>query len=436
MNKILVAGAGQGGLVCANLLAREGYDVTVIEKDKREGHGYPWPDCISINCFEANGMPLPPEDSYFSLSEMGYRNPKGNVLITAPLNDDSIFIERKPLAKLLIDTCEESGVKFLFEKEITGPIIEGNRVVGLVVKEGNKLVDYRADLVIDSAGLNTPVRRNLPISFGIRREISEKEVIHIFRGDFENLDGTQTDPAYVVDFFHCNKPGIDWIVTGDHHVDILIGKFGCAGELTQEEIDEGLATYRERFPYVGELIRGGDGVYDIPITKMLPLLVANGYVLIGDGAGMTFPLNGSGIVLSMNAGKILAETVIAANGNYSKAKLWPYQYRYFQEQGKDLVIIAAAKNLFNDIKGEHVDYLLEEKILTKELIQISDGIVPHLTLDYFTNAFLKIPKLIPLVPSIVSALKGTPLIPYLNSTMPEEYDKDKVAQWVKTYSLV
>ena len=36
MKTILVAGAGHGGLSAAINLARKGYDVTVIEKQKRE----------------------------------------------------------------------------------------------------------------------------------------------------------------------------------------------------------------------------------------------------------------------------------------------------------------------------------------------------------------------------------------------------------------
>ena len=40
MKKILVAGAGHGGITCAYNLAKAGYDVTVIEKNKREALGY------------------------------------------------------------------------------------------------------------------------------------------------------------------------------------------------------------------------------------------------------------------------------------------------------------------------------------------------------------------------------------------------------------
>ena len=36
MKKILIAGAGHGGITCAYNLANAGFDVTVIEKKKRE----------------------------------------------------------------------------------------------------------------------------------------------------------------------------------------------------------------------------------------------------------------------------------------------------------------------------------------------------------------------------------------------------------------
>ena len=40
MKKILVAGAGHGGLVAAAILAKQGYDVTVYEAKKKEDLGH------------------------------------------------------------------------------------------------------------------------------------------------------------------------------------------------------------------------------------------------------------------------------------------------------------------------------------------------------------------------------------------------------------
>ncbi|MCR5041882.1 MAG: NAD(P)-binding protein, partial [Clostridia bacterium] len=42
MEKIIVAGAGHGGLVAAAHFAKAGYDVTVYEKNAREDLGYDW----------------------------------------------------------------------------------------------------------------------------------------------------------------------------------------------------------------------------------------------------------------------------------------------------------------------------------------------------------------------------------------------------------
>jgi len=45
--KILVAGAGHGGLAAAGLLAKQGAEVTVFERGAEEGLGYDWTDIFN-----------------------------------------------------------------------------------------------------------------------------------------------------------------------------------------------------------------------------------------------------------------------------------------------------------------------------------------------------------------------------------------------------
>ncbi|MBR6940121.1 MAG: NAD(P)-binding protein, partial [Clostridia bacterium] len=52
MRKIIVAGAGHGGLVAACRLAEAGYDVTVVEKKERNETGHDWHDCIWKPAFD------------------------------------------------------------------------------------------------------------------------------------------------------------------------------------------------------------------------------------------------------------------------------------------------------------------------------------------------------------------------------------------------
>ena len=64
MKKIIVAGAGHGGLITAASLAKEGFDVTVIEQKKRKELGYDWTDVFNIECFANAGVPIPDNLNY------------------------------------------------------------------------------------------------------------------------------------------------------------------------------------------------------------------------------------------------------------------------------------------------------------------------------------------------------------------------------------
>ena len=58
MKKIIVAGAGHGGLAAAALLAKQGYDVTVIEAKKRAEMGHDWHDVMVKSSLTDAGFDL------------------------------------------------------------------------------------------------------------------------------------------------------------------------------------------------------------------------------------------------------------------------------------------------------------------------------------------------------------------------------------------
>ena len=62
--KIIVAGAGIGGLYAAALFAEAGHEVTGIEREKRvEDMRYKWHDDVNPSVFTALSIPFP-EGSY------------------------------------------------------------------------------------------------------------------------------------------------------------------------------------------------------------------------------------------------------------------------------------------------------------------------------------------------------------------------------------
>lgn len=436
MSKILVAGAGHGGLVAAIHLAKNGYDITVIEKENPDTIGHDWHDWLSLDAFDRSGIDRPDESIYFPGMPQGFRNPKATVMLRVPVGEDSICMDRKLLISYLLSLAEKSGVKFIFNTEILSAVTDGAKVKGLNLRDNERIYAIYSDLVIDAAGMYSPVRRNLPAVCGIEKEIDGTGVFHVYRAYFKNLTGEKTDPPYLINLFNQNIPGIGWTVSDENYVDILIGKFGSAGPLTADEVNSSLDAFRKEFPFIGqEILRGGTFI-DLPIKRMLPMLVCDGYAAIGDSAGMTVPLNGSGIILSMNAGKILAEAILKFEGSYDKKSLWSYQYEYFHHYGKDLIIIDKLKDFFNYVKGEQVDYLLEKEILTPELIAVADGAPLTLTPKQIKHIIAVCPPLLKLIPPLAKNFRTLPFMDAVCRKMPEIYNEQAVKEWTEKYKAL
>ena len=435
MKQILIAGAGHGGLVAAVHLANAGHRVRVVEKGKRADLGHDWHDWLEYAAFDGAGIPRPDDSICLKGVAQGFRNPKATVMLRHSFNQKAVIMDRKELIAYLLKLAEEAGVVLDFETEAVAPLLCGSAVEGLIVRQNGALLELHSDLLIDSAGLYSPVRTKLPASFGIPNTINPRSVFHVWRAYYENTTGERRDPPYIIDFFHNNRPGIDWSITEPDYVDILVGKFSQAGELTEDEVDAAVAAYRAECPYIGsEIVRGGS-FEDIPISRMLPMIVADGYAAVGDSAGMTVPLNGSGIILSMNAGKILADTVNAIDGACTKKALWPYEYEYFMRHGKDLVMIDIIKTLFTYVKGADIDYLMEKKILTNELLHVGSGPL-NLTAEYFLNLLTTGLPLLKLVPAAAKCFKTLPFISLVCNAIPKDYDEESVKKWVKRYQAL
>ena len=434
MKRIIVAGAGHGGLSAAYNLAKNGYDVTVLEYKRRENLGYDWHDALEMSAFTESGMPCPPETMYTPGIPQVFINPKETVKIPLPfVEGDGFNMDRKVLINYLVDCCIEVGVKFIFEARVIAPLTVKNKVIGLRYEKDGNTVSALADLIVDAAGMNSPIRTKLPDSCGIEKRLKESDVFYVYRVYYKNTTGEKIDPPYSVHLFHLNRPGIDWFITEEDRCDILVGKFGSAGKLTEEEIADSIADFKKLYPFLGdEIIRGGQkGV--IPLRRMLPVIVADGYACVGDSAGMTIPLNGCGITLSMKAGKLLSDAVIGAKeGEIDCEALWKYEYNYFQNHGKNLLMIAIFKDFFCYISGKNVDTFLERKLLTAKQLAFKAG--APIDSEYIANLIKNFWRVWYLLFPLIDVFKSFPRMSAVCGRMPEEYDEKKVRRWAKRYS--
>ena len=437
--KIIVAGAGHGGITAGKLLAEAGFDVTVYERTpSKEEMGYDWTDIFDPKALDIVGIPMPPEDKWEYKIDMTFFGPSEHVKIRQRVPNDpkemEIKMERSDIYDLLIRSAEAAGVKFVYGVNIRGPLMQGDRVIGITTDQG----DFTADMVIDACGCESPVRVNLPDYLGIQKHPAWGEKFYVYRAFFNRATDDEVEDKYKVMLLPEGKLGIGWIATEGDYTDLLIGRMD---PFDQAEADRTAEAYREKNPQLGrELLRGGQFV-EIPVRQPLSILVADGYAAIGDSAFMTVPIIGSGIGNALKNSRILADTIIRdRTESYSAETLWPYQVEYYKSMGNGIALLALVKLLLTRVTPEQLDYAIDEGIITWREMTITAN---HTSLWKFLHFDPNLPKRgVSLVKDLDLTKKGIRVVRdvaeclAIEQMMPREYSRSAVLKWAALYDRI
>ncbi len=418
--KIAVAGAGHGGLVAAALLAKAGHDVTVYEKKQKSELGHDWEDRFTFSLLEEITGKKIPETAWRYRGDCSFVSPSRTSSVVINYNDSNRqkIMWRKYLIGALLDFAGESGVKFEFGTDVLAPLINDGNVTGIGTSKG----ECKSDLVIDAAGVFSPVRTNLPDSFGIEKMPARGDLFYAKRAYFNKTDDPAPNIPFEVCLCHNREQGLSWCCVNEDSVDILIGRID---PLNEGKFEECVADFRLLCPCIGtDILHGGQsGV--IPVRRPLALMVAPGYAAAGDSAFMTTPMNGMGIDLSMNAGRLLAETIIRS-GNADTETLWEYNRQFHVKYGGFTSKNEGLKNSLLEMPGEGVDFLFDNGV-----IQSSDlaGAGTKTSVVSLLGKFVRGMRNPPYFFAIIKGLiKGAKLKKALESA-PEKYDFDAVMNW-------
>lgn len=434
--KIIVAGGGHGGITCAMLLAKNGFDVTVYEKQSRENMGYDWTDIFDKKGFFAVGLDMPDKSMYKLKHDMTFYGPAMETALIQNTDPDKLEIqmERKTIYDYIILHAENAGVKFVYDCAVEEPLFFGNRVVGIRTAQG----EFYADLVIDACGISSPLRKAMSASTGIQNNPIPYEQFYVYRAFFNKTAEVEETEKFRVILLAENKLGISWIDTEEEYTDVLIGRFE---EFDLAEAERSIEKLRETNPSIGtEILRGG-AFANIPVRQPLGVMVADGYAAIGDSAFMTVPIIGSGIANSFKASKILADTIIAdKEGAYSAETLWSYQREFYKNIGASLAPLACVKLMLTRLEGSELDYIFAKGILNAEDMTIdSDSTSLGAMLGGMSAEDIKI-KLSGLINNKAVLAKvirmGLELAKatVVTAALPKTYNRKNVLRWVEEYN--
>ena len=430
---------GQGGMVAAIRLAKQGHDVTVFEKSKRGEVSYDWRDDIRADVFEAAGLPMPERNVYCQKSKWLFVSPNEEYSLPVPPCPpmEEISVYRTKLSEYFAKQAESAGCKLVFETEVKSLAIQNDVVVGICAEGKEQFFD----LVIDSSGMRSPFRAQVPNKFEIQAQPSKNDVMYGYRAFFKRVEGTTTrDPEINSTLYlkHLGSVGISWCnLNEDNLVDVLIGR---VGGLDDKEIEYSVNALRASNPILGTEVVSEKKV-EICLRMSIARAVADGYVAIGDSAFMTMPLMGSGIESSMKAGKMFAYYVIN-NGieEFTANNTWGFYRKYMTELGADFAFVDVLKRWALSLDPKIIDWVFGGGLIEKSDLALvttdTSGQKPKMSAkSIFKKIFLLLGHF-GLVCKAVGCLLRSLKAKRIAKSIPKKYDIRKINKWTKKYNKI
>src|SRR6187551_3389794 len=188
---LVIAGGGPSGAAAAWQAAQTGAKVVVLDKaefprDKPCGDGL---TARAVSYLQKMGL----------ASEVAHFHRVNRVTLFSPsqwelsfskrpgMPDHGPTVSRTALDTLLLKHAESTGAEVRQSAEVTGPIVENGRVVGVTLKSGEKVY---GDAVIAADGAYSPIKRALKIDseYNGYSAIAIRSEMHANRPDSDSLD--------------------------------------------------------------------------------------------------------------------------------------------------------------------------------------------------------------------------------------------------------
>lgn len=322
MYDVVISGAGPSGSQCAEVLAKAGYRVALIEKN--------------VNWRKPCGGAVHSSviDLYPQLKKLNIPKIVGVVMYSADYhklefkgttNEYSVIMDRLELDNIIRKAAIDVGVE-LFDKHLSFDyVIKNQKKVGIKAKSPNGSKEFHGNLIIVADGMSS----KLALKSGIR---SKWKINELAIGKCSIMEGNhQLDKECVYVYF---KPyqGYGWIFPLNEKR-FNIGVFTFGKDNLKYNIHE---VYQEFIvnPNVKKYIPSSNtkiiwsSSYSFPAEGVLERsLYTDNLMLIGDAGGFVSPISGEGIQTAVISGKVAAETAIKAlqEGAYSKDALKLYK---------------------------------------------------------------------------------------------------------------
>lgn len=340
---VIVVGAGPAGAMTATILAQQGHDVLLLDRndfprDKACGDGIPagafrrlYRLGMSEKFAEAEAR-----GEMYPITGMRLMSPKGHVIEAEFREEDELLSYVMP--RLYFDAIIQqhavaSGAEFR-SATVKEPLIEDGRVVGVKAQHNGSAKPLRSKVVVGADGVTSVIARSLRPKQKQHKDKHRAIAVRAYIHDLEVYPGQ-------VEFFLYDEvlPGYSWIFpTADEEANIGLGmrldvfrkEHSDLNELLKKFID--LPMVRDRLKRGGDIDKVRAWQLNFGSQKNLQHTY-DGALLVGDAAGFINPVTGGGIHNALISAEYAAQTIDEAlhAGDVSRAQMKIYEKRTYDE---------------------------------------------------------------------------------------------------------
>ncbi len=341
----IVVGAGVAGTVAAYVMAKAGLDVLVIERGNSAGSKNMTGGRLYAHSIErimpgfAQHAPI---ERLVTREKISFLTDDNAVTLDfqrekSPLAAQASYtVLRNRLDPWLMEQAEQAGAQFIPGVRVDALLREGNQVTG--VQAGDEILE--ANVVILADGVNSLLGRSLgmvPAPSPHHYAVGVKELIGLSSTQIEdrfNLSGNEGAAWLFAGSPSNGLMGGGFLYTNRESVSIgLVCGLGDIGNASKS-VPQMLEDFKQH-PAIRPLIQGGKlleySAHMVPEggLAMLPQLVSDGVMIVGDAAGFCLNLGYTvrGMDLAIASAEAAANTAIAARAqqDFSAHALSAYQ---------------------------------------------------------------------------------------------------------------
>jgi geranylgeranyl reductase family protein len=322
---VLVVGAGPAGSAAATWAARQGLEVTIIDKEKFP-RDKPCGDGLTPRAInELNKLGL---SDWLSgrPKNLGLRAAGFGQELLLPWNGNSLpsygsAAPRTELDQRVLQVATSAGAKLLEGYAATDVVLADQRIKTVKAETENGIVEISANRVIIADGARSQLGRKLgrqwhrDTAYGVaaRAYIDSERSDDPWISSHLELRGTQNEVL----------SGYGWIFPlGNGQVNIGVGTLATQKRPADLNLRALLNQYTQEQRTSWKL----SGELNSPWSALLPMggavsgVAGVNFMFIGDAAGCVNPLNGEGIDYGLETGRLAAEMLLTES-DFSNA--WP-----------------------------------------------------------------------------------------------------------------